>query len=204
LGCTIYELITGDYLFKPQKGSNFSTEEDHLALMIETLGPMDIQFSSKGKYSSRYFDEKGKLLRIKPNKPRSIKERLIKKYKFFEKEAGEIEEFLLGMLQYEPNKRKTAKELLNHKWLIISENNEINLNENTLTTQSDSERGINREYSSSYTSDSDENESFLNTEENFYESIQILREGIEKLDNLDEKMKLELKLLSDVINKKLN
>ena len=31
LGCTIFELITGDFLFEPRKGNNYDKDDDHLA-----------------------------------------------------------------------------------------------------------------------------------------------------------------------------
>ena len=38
LACTVFELVTGDYLFEPRKGKNYSKNEDHLALITELLG----------------------------------------------------------------------------------------------------------------------------------------------------------------------
>lgn len=33
LACLMFELITNDYLFRPEKKSHYSRDEDHLALM---------------------------------------------------------------------------------------------------------------------------------------------------------------------------
>ena len=38
LACTVFELVTGDYLFEPKKGRTFTKNEDHLALITELLG----------------------------------------------------------------------------------------------------------------------------------------------------------------------
>lgn len=38
LGCVVFELVTGDFLFEPKSGSNWDRDEDHIALMIELLG----------------------------------------------------------------------------------------------------------------------------------------------------------------------
>ncbi len=38
LACTVFELVTGDYLFEPKKGKNYSKNEDHLALIAELIG----------------------------------------------------------------------------------------------------------------------------------------------------------------------
>lgn len=34
----MFELVTGDYLFEPKKGKNYSKNEDHLALISELIG----------------------------------------------------------------------------------------------------------------------------------------------------------------------
>lgn len=38
LACTVFELVTGDFLFEPRKGRNYSKNEDHLALITELIG----------------------------------------------------------------------------------------------------------------------------------------------------------------------
>lgn len=38
--CMIFEIATGDFLFDPKSGRNYDRDEDHLALIIELLGPM--------------------------------------------------------------------------------------------------------------------------------------------------------------------
>ena len=38
--CTIFEMVTGDFLFEPRKGNNYDKDDDHLAQMMELLGRM--------------------------------------------------------------------------------------------------------------------------------------------------------------------
>ena len=54
-----FELATGDYLFEPHTGDNYSRDEDHIAHIIELTGdiPRHIMFS--GKYSRDFFTKKG-------------------------------------------------------------------------------------------------------------------------------------------------
>jgi hypothetical protein len=54
-----FELATGDYLFEPHSGEDYTRDEDHLAHIIELLGniPRHIMFS--GKYSREFFNKKG-------------------------------------------------------------------------------------------------------------------------------------------------
>lgn len=40
MACTVFELITGDFLFDPKAGEYYDRDEDHLALFIELLGRM--------------------------------------------------------------------------------------------------------------------------------------------------------------------
>ena len=54
-------MMTNNFLFKPKKRAGVSKDEDHLYQMLETLGPMDIDFCLGGLYSSNYFNENGTL-----------------------------------------------------------------------------------------------------------------------------------------------
>jgi len=55
-----FELATGDYLFEPHSGENYSRDEDHLAHIIELLGPIPRAIALMGKYSSEFFTKRGK------------------------------------------------------------------------------------------------------------------------------------------------
>ena len=51
------------------------------------------------------------------------------RYKFKENEAVELADFLQPMLNYDPDKRISAQELLKHKWLNMPANFEYTMNE---------------------------------------------------------------------------
>ncbi|XP_067383625.1 SRSF protein kinase 1a isoform X7 [Channa argus] len=53
--CMAFELATGDYLFEPHSGEDYSRDEDHLALVIELLGKIPRHYALSGKYSQEYF-----------------------------------------------------------------------------------------------------------------------------------------------------
>ncbi|KAM3621175.1 uncharacterized protein V6R79_007382 [Siganus canaliculatus] len=116
--CMAFELATGDYLFDPQAGSTFSREEDHLAHIIELLGPIPYQFALSGKNSKQYFNRKGQLRRISKLKPWSLLEILLDKYEWPRAEAVQFSSFLLTMLEPLPQKRATAAQCLKHPWII--------------------------------------------------------------------------------------
>lgn len=60
LGCMVFELLTGDFLFDPKSGDNFSRDEDHIAQIIELVGKFSKQIALGGKYSSELFNKRGK------------------------------------------------------------------------------------------------------------------------------------------------
>ena len=46
-----FELLTGDYLFDPHSGDNWSRDEDHIALITELIGTLPKRIVLSGKYS---------------------------------------------------------------------------------------------------------------------------------------------------------
>ncbi|XP_070815854.1 SRSF protein kinase 3-like [Chaetodon trifascialis] len=115
--CMAFELATGDYLFDPQSGATFSREEDHIAHIIELLGPLPSQFALSGRHSKRYFNCKGQLRRISKLKPWSLFEILLDKYEWPREEAAQFSSFILTMLELLPEKRATAAQCLKHPWI---------------------------------------------------------------------------------------
>lgn len=59
----------------------------------------------------------GELRHITKLKPWGLNEVLREKYEWNEKDAREFSDFLLPMLVFDPAKRATALESLNHPWL---------------------------------------------------------------------------------------
>ena len=117
LACVIFEMLASNYLFKPRKGKSYDKNDDHLALMMEHLGKMPKHMTTNGKYSRDYFNKNGQLLRIKDLRETSLVEPLLKETDMSISEAKEIEEFLLPMLEFDPEKRISAREALQSKWL---------------------------------------------------------------------------------------
>ncbi|XP_059188949.1 SRSF protein kinase 1a isoform X1 [Centropristis striata] len=117
--CMAFELATGDYLFEPHSGEDYSRDEDHLALMIELLGKIPRHYALSGKYSQEYFTKRGDLKHITKLKPWGLLEVLIDKYEWPREEAECFTDFLLPMLELIPEKRATAAECLRHAWLSL-------------------------------------------------------------------------------------
>ena len=62
--CMAFELATGDYLFEPHSGEDYSRDEDHLAHIIELVGPIPRHIAFSGKYSREFFNKRGILMLI--------------------------------------------------------------------------------------------------------------------------------------------
>lgn len=112
-----FELATGDYLFEPHSGEDYSRDEDHIALIIELLGKIPRKLVMNGKYSKEFFTKKGDLRHITKLKPWGLQDVLVEKYEWHREEAQNFSDFLLPMLDLIPEKRATAAECLRHSWI---------------------------------------------------------------------------------------
>ena len=112
-----FELATGDYLFEPHSGEDYSRDEDHIAHIIELLGPIPPEIAHSGRYSKEYFNKRGQLRNIKQLKPWDLYHVLTDKYKWPPYEALEFTHFLEPMLHYDVNQRATAAECLMNPWI---------------------------------------------------------------------------------------
>ncbi|XP_022538460.2 SRSF protein kinase 1b isoform X1 [Astyanax mexicanus] len=115
--CMAFELATGDYLFEPHSGEDYSRDEDHIALIIELLGKVPRKLITNGKYSKEFFTKKGELRHITKLKPWGLLDVLVEKYEWQREEAQSFASFLLPMLDLIPEKRATAAECLRHAWI---------------------------------------------------------------------------------------
>ena len=119
MACMVFELLTGDFLFRPRSSDSFTKEDDHLAQIIELLGSIPLQIIGTGRFSTKYFTPDGRLANISQDemRPQGLRETLVDKYKFAEADARDAAAFMLDMLIYDPTKRKSAAEMLAHPWL---------------------------------------------------------------------------------------
>eukprot|EP00915_Cephaloidophora_sp_WS-2016_P005939 GHVH01007827.1.p1 GENE.GHVH01007827.1~~GHVH01007827.1.p1 ORF type:complete len:481 (-),score=87.05 GHVH01007827.1:146-1588(-) len=142
--CSVFEIATGDVLFKGHSNN------DMLKKFIELKGKMNSKFVKAGKFSSNHFDSEGNLLWedkdpytkkevirvIRDNTPiRSLNEPLLQKNVWFKEfsrkltpqQLGQLKEkhrqladFLNQCLVYDPRKRLTPEEALQHPYLRTS------------------------------------------------------------------------------------
>lgn len=115
--CMAFELATGDYLFEPHSGENYSRDEDHIAHIIELLGSIPVHIIARGAYHQCSFNRQGELRNITGLKPWGLVDVLNEKYEWPREDAEAFAEFLKPMLEFDPKKRATAADCLKHPWL---------------------------------------------------------------------------------------
>jgi len=118
--CMAFELATGDFLFEPHSGDDYSRDEDHIALIMELLGRLPKHVSLSGKYSRDYFTRKGELKHIKKLRPWCLRDVLVEKYEWKARDAQMFSSFIEPMLDYVPDRRATAAQCLTHEFLSSS------------------------------------------------------------------------------------
>ncbi|RDA90307.1 hypothetical protein CP533_0400 [Ophiocordyceps camponoti-saundersi (nom. inval.)] len=117
MAAMVFELITGDYLFDPQSGTKYGKDDDHIAQIIELLGPFPRSLCLSGKWSQEIFNRKGELRNIHRLRHWALPDVLREKYHFKEEEAKRISNFLVPMLELVPEKRANAGGMAGHGWL---------------------------------------------------------------------------------------
>lgn len=138
VGCIVFEIITGVCLFDYTRyyedaencsdgysSSSYDDENDKtqieflvLCMMKEILDGFPGKVFKKGKYYENYFDYKGRL-RFKPLflEEDTIINVLTDEFNFEEEESNLLNNFLLKMLQIDPDKRSNIQNLLEDEWL---------------------------------------------------------------------------------------
>lgn len=94
--------------------------------MISILGPPPLELVKQGKRSAEWFDGDGKWLSPDNNEPERLPLLPLSSLEDVEENLdGRNKElfpkFIRSMLQWEPEKRKTARELLGDPWLTNSQ-----------------------------------------------------------------------------------
>ncbi|EHY60029.1 serine/threonine kinase 23 [Exophiala dermatitidis NIH/UT8656] len=117
MACMVFELITGDYLFDPQSGTKYGKDDDHIAQIIELLGPFPKSLCLSGKWSQEIFNRKGELRNIHRLRHWALPDVLREKYHFSVEEARKISDFLLPMLELPPEARANAGGMSNADFL---------------------------------------------------------------------------------------
>jgi len=97
--------------------------------MMELLGKMPDTMAIGGVHYRKFFNRHGRLRNIHGLRYWPLKRVLMEKYKFIESEADALTDFLLPMLEWKPDKRATAKKMLDHPWLKMPANYECKMSD---------------------------------------------------------------------------
>ena len=121
IACILFELATNEYLFKPQSTPTYSENEDHIALIFESLlterEMPEIPFVHRGLNFEEYFEinQESAMIELKNIKDLtywSLKDVLIQKYAWDDILATEFSALLLPMLELNPEERISASNAL--------------------------------------------------------------------------------------------
>ena len=85
---------------------------------------MPMSMAQSGTKYHKLFNRNGELKRINGLHYWPLQKVLQEKYKFKTEEARAFADFLMPMLAWDPEKRATAQQMLNHPWLQMESNYE--------------------------------------------------------------------------------
>ncbi|KAI9760141.1 MAG: hypothetical protein M4579_001861 [Chaenotheca gracillima] len=114
MSAMVFELITGDYLFDPQSGTKYGKDDDHIAQIIELLGPFPKSLCLAGKWSQEIFNRRGELRNIHRLRHWALSDVLREKYHYSPEESKQISDFLTPMLELVPERRANAGGMAAH------------------------------------------------------------------------------------------
>lgn len=119
IGCLIFELITGDYLFDPHDGLSFDKDEDHLAQIIELLGEFPSEkYLSNCELAGKFFSSPTSMMTIASLKFWSLEKVLEEKYKY-DPNDDNVKlacDLIRKCLKYNLDERYDCESLLAHPW----------------------------------------------------------------------------------------
>ncbi|KAG8733383.1 serine/threonine protein kinase, CMGC group [Ceratobasidium sp. 423] len=120
LGCVVFELLTGDFLFEPKaREPLWSRDDDHICQMHEALGPFTHGAAFGGQHSRAIFRSDCTLRNVPARKINMwpLESVLRDKYELSKDQTAEVDEFLRPLLALDPTERATALEAGEHPWL---------------------------------------------------------------------------------------
>ncbi|EEQ87765.1 serine/threonine protein kinase [Blastomyces dermatitidis ER-3] len=122
VGLMAWHLFEGKHVFRGKDSDGTYSTRTHLAEVISLLGPPPLDLLNRGNRSSEFFTEDGQWKQDGIVIPIPQHASLEASEEFLEGRNKEMFlAFMRGMLQWRPEDRKTAKELLEDPWL----NNQI-------------------------------------------------------------------------------
>lgn len=119
VGCLIYELLTGEILFDPNKKRRFNRDRFHIYEMICKLGMIPENIIQNSIRNSDFFKKNGLMKGVKKIKYVPLYKLLIEKLQNKNINGEQLFltiDFIYKLFDYDPFKRPTPKMALKHKW----------------------------------------------------------------------------------------
>ena len=117
LGCIMYELITGEFLFDPKKDKNHSRDYYHLIEITKICRRFNGPFLKTTKYYKKFFDKNFEVIGTEYSEYYDLDEIFEKVKDHKEKEL--IIDLSKKMLKINPKERISSKDILSHEWLTL-------------------------------------------------------------------------------------
>ena len=120
LGCIIYELLTGEYLFDVDRELGYNDKNrQHLAQMEEMFGKIPLDLALKCDFRERLFDRNGVILGFSYDNTNSIglALKLENKFDYSKKDSIVLHDFLKLFFEYDTDTRSSAENILSNEWL---------------------------------------------------------------------------------------
>jgi len=120
IGCTVYELITGQTLFEPTKSHNISRNRKHLHDIYCRLGKIPDSMVEDSRRKSEFFRHNGLLKGISKLNyiplPLFLYEKMKNKLDTGDDDFIYLVDFIEKCLELDPNNRFSVEECINHEW----------------------------------------------------------------------------------------
>ena len=123
LGCILYELINGEFLFDPEKDKTYSRDYYHLLEISKFSGRFSKKFLKTTKYYNKFFDRRGDLIDTDFREFYDHNELFSKVEE--ESERKLVIDLISKMLKIDPKERISINDIISHEWLKLRAN--INL-----------------------------------------------------------------------------
>lgn len=117
IGCLVFELITGDLLFHPGKDNDFTRDYHHIYWMHQLLGDVPVYLLKRYSRTKEFYNKKYQLKDVEGVDKWPLYNVLTEQYEIKEKDATELYNFLITMLNYDPTKRINVQKCMVHPWL---------------------------------------------------------------------------------------
>ena len=114
-GCVLFELLTGNILFEPDKDEKRSRDYNHLLLMCNYSGKFKIKYLRKTKHYKKFFTKNGDFRHDNICSDELIE--VLMENGVEDDNITELVDLFTNIFILNPNKRFDAKKVLSHKWL---------------------------------------------------------------------------------------